>query len=84
MTGFSKNIYFDVLDNIVKKYNNAIHITFKMKPIDVKSDSCAKCNEYTNEKDPKFKVGGHVRRPKYKTSFAKGCTTKWSETFFCY
>ena len=55
-----------------------------MKPIDVKSDSCAKCNEYTNEKDPKFKVGGHVRRPKHKTSFAKGCTTNWSETFFCY
>ena len=55
-----------------------------MKPIDVKSDSCAKCNEYTNEKDPKFKVGGHVRRPKYKTSFAKGCTTNWSETLFCY
>ena len=34
----SKNIYFDLLDNIVHKYNNTYRITIKMKPIDVKSD----------------------------------------------
>ena len=32
-----------------------------MKPIDVKSDSFAEYNEESNEKDPKFKVGDHVR-----------------------
>ena len=35
MTAISKNIYFDVLDHIVNKYNNTVHRTIKMKPIDV-------------------------------------------------
>ena len=41
MTAISKNIYFDVLDYIVNKYNNTIHRTMKMRPIDVTSDSYA-------------------------------------------
>ena len=36
-----------------------------MKPIDVKSDSYAKYNKYSNVKDPKFKVGDHVRTSKF-------------------
>ena len=32
-----------------------------------------------NDKDPKFKVGDHVRISKYKNIFAKGCTANWSE-----
>ena len=39
MTAVSKNIYFDPLGNIVNKYNNTVHRTVKMKPIDVTSDS---------------------------------------------
>ena len=39
MTVVSKKVYFDVLDDTVKKYNNAYHRTIKMKPIDVKPDS---------------------------------------------
>ena len=35
----SKNVCFDVLDDIVNKYNNAVHRTIKLKPIDVTSDS---------------------------------------------
>ena len=66
MTAISKNVYFDVLNNIVDKYNNTYHRTIKMRPIDVKSDSFAKYNEESNEKDPKFKVGDHVRVSKYK------------------
>ena len=38
VTAVSKNVYFDVLDNIVDRYNNTYHRTIKMKPIDVKSD----------------------------------------------
>ena len=41
MTAISKNIYFDALDDIVNKYNNTVHRTIKMKPIDVTSDSFA-------------------------------------------
>ena len=32
-----------------------------------------------NDKDPKFKVGDHVRISKYKNIFAKGFTPNWSE-----
>ena len=44
MTAISKNLYFDVLDDIVNKYNNTVHRTIKMKPIDVTSDFYAKYN----------------------------------------
>ena len=55
MTAISKSVYFDVLDDIVDKYNNTYHKTIKIKPINVKSDSFAEYNEDSNEKDPKFK-----------------------------
>ena len=35
MTATGKNIYNDVLDDVVNKYNNTKHSTIKMKPIDV-------------------------------------------------
>ena len=57
MAAISKNVYFDVLDDIVDEYNNTYHKTIKMKPIDAKSDSFAEYNEESNEEDPKFKVG---------------------------
>ena len=41
MAAISKNVYFDVLDDIVNKYNNTVHRTIKIKPIDVTSDSYA-------------------------------------------
>ena len=71
MATVSKNLYFDVLDDIVDKYNNTHHNTIKMKPIDVKSDSYAEYNVDSNEKDPKFQVGDHVRISKYKNIFLK-------------
>ena len=71
MTAVSKNVYYDVLDDIVDKYNNTVHRSIKMKPIDVTSDSYAGYNEVSNEKDPKFKVGDHVRISKYKKNLLK-------------
>ena len=82
MTAVSKNAYFDVLDDIVNKYNNTVHRTIKMKPIDVTSDSYAEYNEDSNENKPKFKVGDHVRISKCKTIFAKGYTPNWPEEVF--
>ena len=82
MTAISKNVYFDVLDDIVNKYNNTVHRTIKMKPIDVTGDSYAECNKDFNKKNPKFKVGDHVRILKYKNIFAKGYTPNWSEEVF--
>ena len=56
MTAISKNIYFDVLDDIVDKYNNTVHKTIKMKPIDVTGDSYAEYNENFNKKILNFKL----------------------------
>ena len=53
-----------------------------MKPLDVTSDSYAKCNVDSNGKDRKFKVGDHVRISKFKNIFAKGYTPNWSEEIF--
>ena len=56
-----------MLGDIVNKYNNTVHRCIKIdviKPIDVTSDSYAEYNEDSNEKkkkNPKFKVGDHVR-----------------------
>ena len=82
MVAISKNVYFDVLDDIVDEYNNIYHRTIKMKPIDVKNDSFAEYNEESNEKDPKFKVVDHVRISKYKNIFAKAYAPNWSEEIF--
>ena len=39
ITAISKNVCFDVLDDIVNKYNNTVHRKIKMKPIDVKDNT---------------------------------------------
>ena len=70
MAAISKNVYFDVLDDIVDRYNNTVHRTIKMKPIDDTDDSYAEYNEYPNKKDPKFKVGDHVRISKFKNIYS--------------
>ena len=51
MTAISKNVYFNVLKDIVDEYNNTYHRTIKMKPIDVKNDTFAEYNEESNKKD---------------------------------
>ena len=45
-----------MLDDIVNKYNNTVHRTIKMKPVDVTSDSYAEYNKSSNKKDPKFMI----------------------------
>ena len=67
-------MYIDKLDDIVSEYNNTYHRTIKIKPIDVTNDSFPEYNEESNERDPKFKVGDHVRISKYKNIFARDYT----------
>ena len=81
MTATGKNVYYDVLDVVVNKYNNTKHSTIKMKPIDVKNNKRVYIDEH-NEKDSKFKVGDRVRISKFKNIFAKGYTTNWSSEIF--
>ena len=71
MTAISKNVYIDVLSGIINRYNNTVHRTIKIKPIDVTNNSYAEYNEDFNKKGPKFKVNDHVRISKYKNIFTK-------------
>ena len=81
MTATGKNVYYDVLDDVVNKYNNTKHSTIKMKPIDVKNNKRVYIDEH-NEKDSKFKVGDRVRISRYKNIFAKGYAPNWSSEIF--
>ena len=78
----SKNVYVNKLDNIVKEYNNTYHTSIKMKPGDVKDNTYIDFKKEINNKDPKFKVGDHVRISKYKSIFTKGYMPNWSEEIF--
>ena len=82
MTAISKNIYFNVMDEIINKHNNTVYRTMKMKPIDVTPDSYAEYNEDSNKKDPKFKVEDCVRISKYKSIYAKIYVPNCSEEVF--
>ena len=65
MAAISKNVYFDLLDDIANKYNNAVHRPIKLKPTDVTFDSYGEYNEYFNKTEPTFKVGNRVRISEY-------------------
>ena len=82
MTVASKNVYFTFLEDIVNKYKNTYHKTNKMKSVDVKSTSYTENNVDSNEKDPKFQVGDHVRMSKYENIFVKGYAPNWTKKVF--
>ena len=82
MTASGKNVYYDVLDDVVHKYNNTKHSTIKMKPKDVGNNNKRVYIDEHNEKDSGFKVGDRVRISKFKNIFAKGYTPNWSREIF--
>ena len=81
VTATGKNVYYDVLDDVVNKYNNTEHSAIKIKPIDVKNNKRVYIDEH-NEKDSKFKVGDRVRISRYKNIFTKGYAPNWSSEIF--
>ena len=82
MTAIGKKVYYDVLDDVVNKYNNTKHSTIKMKPIDVGNNNKRVYIDEHNKKDSKFKVDDRVRISKFKNIFAKGYTPNWSSEIF--
>ena len=58
-----------------------------MKPVDVNDNTYIDSmklhsGKEVNNKDPKFRVGDHVRISKYKNIFPKQYTPNWSEEVF--
>ena len=74
-------MYIDKLDGIVNRYNN-IYPTIKSKAFDVNLNTYISSGKETDDEDPKFKVGNHVRTSKYKSIFAKAYIPNWSEEVF--
>ena len=82
MTATGKNVYYDVLDDVVNKYNNTKHSAIKIKPIDVKDNNKTVYIDEHNEKDSRFTVGDRVRISKFKNIFTKGYTPNWSKEIY--
>ena len=57
MTATGKNVYYNILDNVVNEYNNIKHNTIKMKPKDVGYNNKGVYIDGHNEKDSRFKIG---------------------------
>ena len=64
------------------EYNNTYHRVIKMKPVNFKDNTYIDFEKEVNDKDPKFKVGDHVRISKYKNIFTKRYTPIWPEEVF--
>ena len=64
MTATSKNVCIDNLDDIVDKYNNT-YTAIKMKSIGAEKSTYIDFDVANNNKNPKFKVGDHVKISKY-------------------
>lgn len=80
--------YNDVVQLIVKAYNDTKHSTTKMQPaaVTLNNASIARSNMEKRYKQcnrqPKYKVGAFVRISKAKTAFEKGYEERWSEEIF--
>ena len=92
MKSFIKNdntVWYNILPNLIKTYNNRYHHTIEMKPIDVNksNEKYIKDNFYTynkTNKTPKFKVNDLVRISLKRIElFAKPSgNIKWSQEVF--
>ena len=80
LTSISKNMHIDKLDDIINEYK--YHRTIKIKPVDVEDNTHIDSMELHPIKDPKFKVGDHLRISKYRNMFTKGYKLNWSEEVF--
>ena len=81
--------YVNVLDEMVKKYNNTRHSSIKMTPVeasDKKNKNIVRLNlngkARTNPVEPKFSIGDKVRITKKKTVFEKRYTIRLTEEAF--
>ena len=82
--------YIDILPDLVEDYNNTVHTSIKMTPIEAskkENELTAWHNLYPDRYKihnlrPKFSVGDEVRITKKKKVFEKGYTTRWTEEIF--
>ena len=89
--------WIDMLDKLMKEYNNKYHNTIRMKPIDAslkkneqevwdnvynKTQESAPKSAVQNRSSSKFKIGDSVRISRIKGLFEKGYLPNWSEALY--
>jgi hypothetical protein len=81
--------WYNILPEIVEKYNNRRHRTTGIKPVDVneKNAKLILKNSFTHKKtvypkQSKFTLNDHVRISKHREAFDKGYTPNWSTEIF--
>jgi len=82
--------YIDVLDALTDQYNNTVHSSTRMTPVEAslkRNKIKVWMNLYPNlstteDNAPKFSVGDKARITKKKTTFEKGYTPRWTEEVF--
>ena len=72
-----------ILNDAVVTYNNNIHSTINMTPVDAPNNP-DKVKYYANstKATPKFKVGDYVRNADKRNIFSKGYTSNWNRELF--
>ena len=75
--------WVNILNDAVLKYNNNIHSTINMTPVDASNnpDKVKYTFNFKNIK-PKFKVGDYVRNADKRNIFSKGYTSNWNRELF--
>ena len=82
--------YIDILPDLVEDYNNTVHSSTKLTPVEAskkKNELSVWRNLYPDrlkihDLTPKFSVEDEVRISKKKKTFEKGYTTRWTEEIF--
>lgn len=82
--------WVNVLIKITAEYNNSVHRTIKMKPVDVNSTNekqllntvYVRNNSLNAAVKTKFHIGDKVRLSKHKHLFEKGYTPSWTTEIF--
>ena len=80
--------YIDILEKLVKNYNNTYHRSIKSNPASVNQTNEAEISENLYPQNPvsnkkaKFKIGNRVRINKTKRTFDKGYLPNWTQELF--
>ena len=83
----NNTIFYNIIDDLVNKYNNKMHSTVKMTPVQasLKINEAKIQNIYNLKKTTKpgkFKVRDRVRISLQKNIFEKSYETNWTEEIF--
>jgi len=89
-TANSARKYIDILDEFVNSYNNTVHSSIKMTPMEAskrENENQVWRNLYGDysppeRKAPKFSIDDNVRITKKKSIFEKGYMPNWTEEIF--